>query len=148
MRKTIVCLLSAVLLCAVIFSAGCTAPAEVHDEIIGIWSNDSNTNIITTYAVFSEDCSGLICTGDENGTSGNEEQITWKAVGKDTYTITGSDALQMTCTLDNGTKTLKFSNGMCFTKLSDASSMLQTDDFASRFGLIGLHEALKKYLEY
>ena len=84
MKKTIfISISAALLLCAVLCTAGCVdAPA---DPIVGNWVSETDSSV--TYAVFEADGTAVFSAQNPDGTVETIDAV-WKADGKGLYTIT------------------------------------------------------------
>ena len=92
MRKTTIAAISAaLLLCAVLCTAGCIeAPS---DEIVGNWV--SETDDAVTYAVFENGGTGYFAADEDSVLT-----LEWKANGDTTYTFIFADGTTKTASLD------------------------------------------------
>ena len=84
MKKSILISISAaLLLCAVLCTAGCVdAPA---DPIVGTYISETDSSV--TYAVFEADGTAVFSAQNPDGTAETIDAV-WKADGKGLYTIT------------------------------------------------------------
>ena len=100
MRKTlIITITAALLLCAVLCTAGCVdAPA---DPSVGTYVTETDSSV--TYAVFENDGSGYFAEAAETDDAAGLAKITcsWAAAdSKNTYTLTFADGRAETAVLD------------------------------------------------
>ena len=101
MRKTLfISITAALLLCAVLCTAGCISPA---DEIVGNWLE--KTDGAVTSAVFAEDGTGVFSKDGAGFFAGSADAdsvltLEWKANGDTTYTFIFADGKTETASLD------------------------------------------------
>ena len=91
MKKTTLAAIAALLLAAVLCTAGCIeAPA---DEIVGNWVSETDGSV--TYAVFENGGAGYFAADKDSVLT-----LEWKANGDTTYTLTFADGAAETAVLD------------------------------------------------
>ena len=92
MKKSILISISAaLLLCAVLCTAGCVeAPS---DAIVGSWVSETDSSV--TYAVFENGGAGYFAADADSVLT-----LEWKANGDTTYTLTFADGAAETAVLD------------------------------------------------
>ena len=91
MNKTTLAAIAALLLCAVLCTAGCIeAPA---DEIVGDWVSETDGSV--TYAVFENGGAGYFAADEDSVLT-----LEWKANGDKTYTFIFADGTTKTASLD------------------------------------------------
>ena len=100
MRKSlIITITAALLLCAVLCTAGCVeAPS---DQIVGDWVAETDTSV--SYAVFENDGTGYFAEAAETGEDAwvLKGTCSWTAAdAKNTYTLTFADGRAVTAVLD------------------------------------------------
>ena len=95
MKKSIlITITAALLLCAVLCTAGCVdAPA---DPIVGTYISETDSSV--TYAVFEADGTAVFSAQNPDGTAETIDAV-WKADGKGLYTIT-MNGEAVSCTLN------------------------------------------------
>ncbi|MDO5847212.1 MAG: hypothetical protein Q4Q20_02785 [Methanocorpusculum sp.] len=90
MKKSFIVLLAAaVLLSAVICTAGCVAP-EPADKITGVWVTE-NDDIVTFVTFYTKGSGAIFYTADKGCTQIDVTPKTWTADGNDTYTVISAD---------------------------------------------------------
>ena len=93
-RSTIAALAAALLLCAVLCTAGCVdAPA---DPIVGTYISETDSSV--SYAVFEADGTAVFAAQNPDGTAETIDAV-WTADGKGLYTIT-MNGEAVSCTLN------------------------------------------------
>ena len=91
MNKTTLAAIAALLLCAVLCTAGCIeAPS---DPIVGDWVSETDGSV--TYAVFENGGAGYFAADKESVLT-----LEWKANGDTTYTLAFADGAAETAVLD------------------------------------------------
>ena len=91
MNKTTLAAIAALLLCAVLCTAGCVeAPS---DEIVGNWVSETDGSV--TYAVFENGGAGYFAADKDSVLT-----LEWKANGDTTYTLIFADGAAETAVLD------------------------------------------------
>ena len=97
MKKSFIVLLAAaVLLSAVLCTAGCVAP-EPADEITGAWVSDCGDTVV--FAKFYTK-GAVFYTVDKESAQIDENPASWTANGDWTYTVTSADGTMRMYTLD------------------------------------------------
>ena len=90
-KTTIAAITAALLLCAVLCTAGCIeAPS---DPIVGDWVSETDGSV--TYAVFENGGAGYFAADKDSVLT-----LEWKANGDTTYTLTFADGRAETAVLD------------------------------------------------
>ena len=90
-KTTIAAITAALLLCAVLCTAGCVeAPS---DAIVGDWVSETDGSV--TYAVFENGGTGYFAADEDSVLT-----LEWKANGDTTYTLTFADGAAETASLD------------------------------------------------
>ena len=114
MRKTLIITISAaLLLCAVLCTAGCVeAPS---DPIVGDWVAETDTSV--SYAVFENDGAGYFAADADSVLT-----LDWKANGDKTYAFLFADGTTKTGTLDAERGILTVSDGYVLEKQVSALS--------------------------
>ena len=91
MDKTTLAAIAALLLCAVLCTAGCIeAPS---DAIVGNWVSETDGSV--TYAVFENGGTGFFAADEDSVLT-----LEWKANGDTTYTFIFADGRAVTAVLD------------------------------------------------
>ena len=130
MNKTTLAAIAALLLCAVLCTAGCIeAPA---DEIVGNWVSETEGSV--SYAVFENGGAGYFA-GDAG-----DAVFTWAAAdSKNTYTLTFADGRAVTAVLNAEHGVLNV-NGVLYQKtVSPLSGVVMGVDPRLNSTAIGIH---------
>ena len=95
-KHLLVSLTAAVILAAVLCTAGCIeAPS---DPIVGNWVSETDSSV--TYAVFENGGAGFFAKTAEGAAEMDAAPFDWKADGKSAYTLAFADGRAVTAVLD------------------------------------------------
>ena len=97
-KTTIAAITAALLLCAVLCTAGCVEAPP--DPIVGDWVAETDTSV--SYAVFENDGTGYFAAAAETGEDAwvLKGTCSWTADGKSAYTLAFADGAAETAVLD------------------------------------------------
>ena len=113
MNKTTLAAIAALLLCAVLCTAGCVeAPS---DPIVGDWVSETDGSV--TYAVFENGGAGYFAADADSVLT-----LEWKANGDKTYTFLFADGTTKTATLNAEHGLMTMSDGSVLEKQPNALS--------------------------
>ena len=113
MDKTTLAAIAALLLAAVLCTAGCIeAPS---DEIVGNWVSETDDSV--TYAVFENGGTGFFAADEDSILT-----LEWKANGDTTYTFIFADGTTKTGTLNAEHGLMTMSDGCVLEKLPNGLS--------------------------
>ena len=113
MDKTTLAAIAALLLAAVLCTAGCVeAPS---DPIVGDWVSETDDSV--TYAVFENGGAGYFAADEDSVLT-----LEWKANGDTTYTLIFADGRAVTASLDAEHGLMTMSDGSVLEKLPNRLS--------------------------